>query len=68
MVSSESQLIAADVSTTPAAAGEGDAGDWAASSRTLSLPRVSGQRAFPRWVLPGWAWSGLASSPRSTSP
>lgn len=58
---SESQLIAADPSSTRAAPPAGDPGDLSASSHTLTtLERVSAQRRFPRWILPGWAWSGLA--------
>lgn len=59
---SESQLIAADPSSTPLPLPEADTGDLAASSRTLTTLAIAPRReAFPRWILPAWAWSGLGA-------
>jgi hypothetical protein len=74
---SESQFIAADPSSTPARASEGEASALASPFRTLTALAVSsgeaaseqtgsgaaasGQRALPRYILPAWAWGGLAA-------
>jgi hypothetical protein len=59
---SESQFIAAEPSGTATTASEGDTGDLAGSSRTLTTLAVSPpQPALPRWILPSWAWTGLAA-------
>lgn len=63
---SESQLIAADPSSTPAPASDGETGSFAASARMLavaraSLPPALARRSPPRRFSSGWAWSGVAA-------